>query len=64
MKKRLLFTFMFLFTIIQTNAQETLIPIYDSVLFYDGYAGLVDVPTSSDVIRLRNDLFTKNLPAM
>ena len=61
MKKRLLFTFMFLFTIIQTNAQETLIPIYDSVLFYDGYAGLVDVPTSSDVIRLRNDLFTKKL---
>ncbi|MDI1257536.1 MAG: peptide-N-glycosidase F-related protein [Flavobacterium sp.] len=37
------------------------INIYDNVLFYDGYAGLVDEPTAPDVVRLRNDLFTKKL---
>ena len=42
------------------QAQVT-IPIYDNVLFYDGYAGLVNEPTASDVFRLRNDLFTKKL---
>ncbi len=40
---------------------QTTIPIYDNVLFYDGYAGLVNEPTAADVIRLRNDLFTKKL---
>ncbi|MFY7936021.1 MAG: hypothetical protein ACOVOQ_01485 [Flavobacterium sp.] len=44
-----------------TNAQQVMIPIYENVLFYDGYAGLVDAPTAPDVIRLRNDLFTKKL---
>ncbi len=40
---------------------QTTIPIYDNVLFYDGYAGLVNEPTAPDVVRLRNDLFTKKL---
>lgn len=43
------------------KAQTTTILIYDNVLFYDGYAALVNVPTEPDVIRLRNDLFTKKL---
>uniref|UniRef100_UPI00404A0F35 peptide-N-glycosidase F-related protein n=1 Tax=Flavobacterium sp. TaxID=239 RepID=UPI00404A0F35 len=43
------------------KAQEVYIPIYESVLFYDGYAGLVDEPTAPDVFRLRNDLFTKKI---
>lgn len=43
-----------------SNAQTT-IPIYNNVLFYDGYASLVNVPTDPDVYRLRNDLFTKKL---
>ncbi|MGK4566105.1 PNGase F N-terminal domain-containing protein [Flavobacterium sp. 3HN19-14] len=42
----------------KANAQ---INIFDNVLFYDGYAALVDAPTAPDVIRLRNDLFTKKL---
>lgn len=44
-----------------SSQAQTLINVYDNVLFYDGYAGLVDVPTSSDVTRLRNDLFTTKL---
>jgi hypothetical protein len=40
---------------------QTTIPIYNNVLFYDGYAGLVNEPTAPDVVRLRNDLFTKKL---
>lgn len=42
------------------NAQVS-IPIYTDVLFYDGYAGIVSAPTTPDVVRLRNDLFTKKL---
>lgn len=45
---------------LSSNAQTT-IPIYNNVLFYDGYAGLVNYPTAPDVVRLRNDLFTKKL---
>lgn len=37
--------------------------IYDEVLFYDGYAGLVSEPTPEGVTRLRNDLFTRKLTA-
>ncbi|RZJ67118.1 MAG: hypothetical protein EOO50_07275 [Flavobacterium sp.] len=35
--------------------------MYDEVLFYDGYAGLVSEPTPEGVTRLRNDLFTRKL---
>ena len=44
-----------------TSKAQTTIPIYDNVLFYDGYAALVNTPTDPDVVRLRNDLFTKKL---
>jgi len=55
------FAFLFFLGLNFTNAQQVMIPIYENVLFYDGYAGLVDAPTTPDVIRLRNDLFTKKL---
>jgi hypothetical protein len=49
------------FALCHSAIGQTTIPIYDSVLFYDGYAGLVNEPTAPDVVRLRNDLFTKKL---
>lgn len=49
------------FGLLLTSNAQTTIPIYDNVLFYDGYAGLVSNPTTPDVVRLRNDLFTKKL---
>lgn len=60
MKTKLLFVYFFFLAFIFTNAQVT-IPIYNNVLFYDGYAGTVSFPTTPDVLRLRNDLFTKKL---
>ncbi|MBF6640328.1 T9SS type A sorting domain-containing protein [Flavobacterium sp. J49] len=51
----------FLFGLFQISKAQTTIPIYDNVLFYDGYAALVNHPTAPDVTRLRNDLFTKKL---
>lgn len=60
MKKHyfLFFTLLGLLPIV--NGQTT-IPIYNNVTFYDGYAGIVAFPTQPDVVRLRNDLFTKKL---
>ncbi len=49
------------FVLCNSAIGQTTIPIYDNVLFYDGYAGLVNEPTAPDVVRLRNDLFTKKL---
>lgn len=60
MKKLYFFLLLLIGAYIPSEAQVT-IPIYDNVLFYDGYAGLVNVATAPDVIRLRNDLFTKKL---
>jgi hypothetical protein len=60
MKKQYYFFIIFLGVITSLQAQVT-IPFYDNVLFYDGYAGLVNEPTTPDVIRLRNDLFTKKM---
>lgn len=60
MKTKLLFFFSLSFLFNLSQAQTT-INIYDNVLFYDGYAGLVDVPTAPDFFRLRNDLFTTKL---
>lgn len=58
--KKYYFLLLFLLELSYVKAQTT-ISIYDSVLFYDGYAALVNHPTEPDVIRLRNDLFTKKL---
>jgi hypothetical protein len=60
MKKHYFLLFSLLGLLLTAKAQTT-INIYDNVLFYDGYAGLVDEPTAPDVVRLRNDLFTKKL---
>lgn len=60
MKTKLLFLFSAYF-LINTIHSQTTIPIYSYVLFYDGYAGLVDEPTDPEVTRLRNDLFTTKL---
>lgn len=60
-KKYLILTcILFVLSSLNLNAQVT-IPIYSDVLFYDGYAGIVSNPTAPDVVRLRNDLFTKKL---
>jgi len=50
-----------LFGFLITTKAQTFITVYDNVLFYDGYAGLVSNPTAPNVVRLRNDLFTKKL---
>lgn len=42
-------------------AETTTLPLFQDVLFYDGYAGRVDFPTSIGVIRHRNDLYARRL---
>ena len=37
--------------------------VFDEILFYDGYAGVVNFPVPEDVIRHRNDLYAKKLSA-
>ena len=60
--KKHYFLILALFGLMLTSkAQMISIPIYDNVLFYDGYAGIVSNPTAPGVVRLRNDLFTKKL---
>lgn len=60
MKKCYLYLFI-IFGLFSSVKAQTTIPIYDNVLFYDGYAATVAFPTAPDVVRLRNDLFTKKL---
>lgn len=59
--KKYYFLVLFTLGLSLTSKAQTTIFIYDDVLFYDGYAGLVNYPTETDVVRLRNDLFTKKL---
>jgi hypothetical protein len=60
MKTKLLFLFLASLFLNGANAQTT-IPVYSFELFYDGYAALVNAPTTPGVTRLRNDLFTTKL---
>ena len=60
MKKNYFLIFLLLGLSLNSIAQTT-INVYNNVLFYDGYAALVNHATAPDVIRLRNDLFTKKL---
>lgn len=54
--------FSFLFSLNTKGiAQEKRIAIYDDILFYDGYATVVDLPVPEGVIRQRNDLYSKKL---
>ncbi|MBI2259434.1 MAG: T9SS type A sorting domain-containing protein [Flavobacteriia bacterium] len=62
MKKIKLIALISLFSI-NLNAQESTITVFDEILFYDGYAGLVSFPTPEGVIRHRNDLYSKKLSA-
>ncbi|MFN3968580.1 peptide-N-glycosidase F-related protein [Flavobacterium sp.] len=59
--KKYYFLVLFLLGLSLTSKAQTTILIYEDVLFYDGYAALVNHPTAADVVRLRNDLFTKKL---
>lgn len=62
-KTLLLFTFMTLLQGAKTNAQ-TAVTVFDQILFFDGYAALVDpmlYPTPEGVIRHRNDLYARKL---
>ena len=59
MKKSLLSFFVFaLFSF--SNAQTT-INVFNSAVFYDGYAGIVSQPVPTDAIRLTNARYTKKL---
>jgi hypothetical protein len=62
MKTKLLLLFLASLSLNSVTAQVT-IPVYSYELFYDGYAGLVNEPTTAGVTRLRNDLFTTKLSA-
>lgn len=64
MKKSLLLfsLFLVLFSIPKASAQ--IIPVFDQILFFDGYAGVVDIndyPVPDGVIRHRNDLYARKL---
>ena len=62
MKKTLLFLIFGFMTVagINVQAQNTL-TVFDEILFYDGYAGVVNFPTPEGVIRHRNDLYAKKI---
>ncbi|WP_158605966.1 peptide-N-glycosidase F-related protein [Taibaiella sp. KBW10] len=46
----------------QTQAQNTTIRVFDTVLFFDGYAGRVDSPAPQPgITRHRNDLYARKL---
>jgi len=59
MKKTLRFC-LFVFLAAQLNAGSQ-VTVFDDILFYDGYAGVVDYPTPDGVIRHRNDLYARKL---
>ncbi len=61
--KKLLFSLvctLVLAPVVQSAAQNT-IRVFDTVLFYDGYAGLVSNPPPAGVTRFRNDLISRKL---
>ena len=62
MKKILLILFLSIFKN-ALFAQTTSLTVFDQILFYDGYAGLVNHPVPDGVIRHRNDLYAKKLTA-
>ncbi len=59
--KAILLFFILIFS--ATYAQQTKTVIFDDILFYDGYAPTVTQPVPNDVIRHRNDLYSKKLSA-
>ncbi len=63
MKKSILFISFVLLSSFNTKlfAQETTFTVFDQVLFYDGYAGVVTYTNPAGVVRHRNDLFAKKI---
>lgn len=62
MRRTLLFLIFGFMTVtgINVQAQNTL-TVFEEILFYDGYAGVVNEPTPEGVIRHRNDLYAKKI---
>jgi hypothetical protein len=62
MKKTLLNLF-FLFSFFSSSNlfSQNSVTVFDEILFYDGYAGVVNLPTPPGVIRHRNDLYAKKI---
>ncbi|MEZ0006311.1 hypothetical protein ABH942_001681 [Flavobacterium sp. 28YEA47A] len=62
MRRTLLFLIFGFMTVtgINVQAQNTL-TVFEEILFYDGYAGVVNFPTPEGVIRHRNDLYAKKI---
>lgn len=63
MKKsfQLMLLFVFFLLGIKGTAQDKTFVVFDQILFYDGYAAVVDFPVPDNVIRQRNDLYSKKL---
>jgi hypothetical protein len=61
MKKILLILFLSVLNI--DGFAQTSLTVFDQILFYDGYAGIVNMPVPEGVIRHRNDLYAKKLTA-
>lgn len=61
MKKILLILLLSIFNI--DGFAQTSLTVFDQILFYDGYAGIVNQPVPAGVIRHRNDLYAKKLTA-
>lgn len=64
MKKTLLSTLFGLLLPVFWGQAQVPVTVFDEILFYDGYAALVDLPTHpvpDGVIRHRNDLYAKKL---
>jgi len=62
MKKSLLSLIAVVFFLYSFNiTAQTSVTVFNEILFYDGYAAVVDFPTPDGVIRHRNDLYAKKL---
>ena len=63
MKKKLLFLLVSVLSVsaFDLTAQTTTLTVFDQILFYDGYAAVVNQPVPDGVIRHRNDLYAKKL---
>lgn len=62
MRKTVLFILLYIFSF-NVFSQNTSDIIFNQILFYDGYAGVVNHPVPEGVIRHRNDLYAKKLTA-
>lgn len=62
MKTKIILFFILISTFFNSaKAQNVSYTVFDEILFYDGYATVVDYPVPEGVIRHRNDLYAKKL---